>query len=72
MERKIIRGNKALAEKLEVSVVTISKWRKKGVLKPATLSDFGRVIIYDLEKVFECLNYKAEEPGRKPGRRVAV
>ncbi|MBD5585344.1 MAG: helix-turn-helix domain-containing protein [Clostridia bacterium] len=68
MDRIIIRGNKALAEKLGVTEKTIGNWRRAGVLAQATLSDFGRVIIYDLDKVFECLNYKKV----KPGRRAAV
>lgn len=65
MERTIIRGNKALAEKLGVTEKTVGNWRRAGVLSPATLSDFGRVIIYDLEKVFECLNHQKVKPGRR-------
>ena len=68
MERTIIRGNKALAEKLGVSQVTVWHWRKSGVLLPAILSEFRRVILYDFEKVLECLNHQKA----KPGRRAAV
>ena len=55
----MIRGSKALAEKLGVSQVTVWHWRKIGVIMPAIVSEFGRVIIYDLEKVYKCLNYQA-------------
>lgn len=65
MNRTIIRGNKALAERLGVSQVTVWNWRKSGVLIPATISEFRRVIFYDLEKVFECLNHKKAKPGRR-------
>lgn len=65
MERTIIRGNKALAEKLGVSTVTVWNWKRNGVLMPAILSNFGRVIIYDLEKVFECLNHTPVKRGRR-------
>ncbi len=68
MEKITIRGNKALAAKLGVSPWTVCKWRKSGILKPATLSEFGRVIIYELDKVYECLNHRPV----KQGRRVAV
>ncbi len=68
MERITIRGNRALAEKLGVHFTTVQKWRSLGILAPATLSEFGRVIIYDLEKVYECLNYHTV----KRGRRAAV
>lgn len=65
MERTLITGNKALAERLGVSPVTVWHWRKAGVLAQATLSDFGRTIIYDLEKVFECLNHTPVKRGRR-------
>lgn len=63
--RNVIRGSKALAEKLSVSQETVRKWRKSGILAPATLSDYGRVIIYDLDKVYECLNYRKGSGGRR-------
>ena len=66
MNRTIIRGNKALADKLGVTQRTICNLRRAGVLAPATLSDFGKIIIYDLDKVFECLNHKKVKPGRRP------
>ena len=59
MARITIRGSKALAAELRVSQETVRKWRKEGVLRPATLVDFRRVIIYDLEKVYECLNHRS-------------
>lgn len=67
MDRTTIRGSKALAAKLGVSQETIRKWRRDGVLAQATLSDFGRVIIYDLGKVYECLNYPRPKQGRRAG-----
>lgn len=65
MERTTIRGNKALAEKLGVHFNTVQKWRSQGTLKPATLSEYGRVIIYDLDKVYECLNHRPVKQGRR-------
>lgn len=65
MERTTIRGNRALAEKLGVHFTTVQKWRKNGVLSPATVSEFGKVIIYDLEKVYECLNHNPVKRGRR-------
>lgn len=62
--RETITGNKALANKLGVTDRTISNWRKRGVLLDATLSDYGKTIIYDLEKVYQCLNHKPVTPGR--------
>lgn len=68
MERTIVRGNTALAEKLGVSLATVKIWRRRGVLKSATVADYGRVIIYDLDKVLECLHHRPV----KAGRRAAV
>ena len=65
MERTLVKGNKELAERLGVHPQTIQKWRKRGVLTKATVSDFGRTIFYDLDKVFECLNFKPVTVGRK-------
>lgn len=65
MNRETIRGNKALAQRLGVSEATICTWRKIGVLLPATLSEFRRVIIYDFDKVLECLNHRKENQGRR-------
>lgn len=68
MERTIIRGNRKLADELGVHFNTVQKWRSSGILDPATVSEYGRVIIYDLEKVLECLHHKPV----KAGRRAAV
>ena len=57
MDRMIIRGNKALAYALSVHHNTVYNWKKSGVLDKAILSEYGRVIIYDLDKVFQCLNH---------------
>lgn len=65
MERTTIRGNRALAEELGVHFNTVQNWRKLGILKAATLCEYGRVIIYDLEKVYECLNHQQVKQGRR-------
>lgn len=65
MERTIVKGNKGLAETLGVHVNTVKSWRKNGVLAPATLADYGRTIIYDLDKVFECLHHQKAKSGRR-------
>lgn len=65
MERTIIKGNKALAEVLNVHLCSIQRWKKEGILAPSIICDFRRTIIYDLEKVFECLNHKKAKPGRR-------
>lgn len=65
MERTLVKGNKGLAERLGVHPQTIQNWRKRGVLAKATVSDFGRIIFYDFDKVLECLNFKPVTAGRK-------
>lgn len=65
MERTTIRGNSALAQKLGVSRETVQEWRKEGVLAPATLVEFRRVIIYDLDLVYECLRNRPKRQGRQ-------
>lgn len=65
MERTTIRGSKALAERLGVSRWTVYQWHKEGILKSAILSEFRRIIIYDLEKVYECLNHRPAKAGRR-------
>lgn len=56
MPRTTIRCNKALAEALGVHPNTVSRWRNEGRLDKAVIADTGRVIIYDLEAVYECLS----------------
>lgn len=51
----IVKGNKALAQRLGVSRRSVQQWRKEGILRPAVVSDFRRTIIYDLDKALECL-----------------
>lgn len=65
MERTTITGNKALAEKLGVSSKTIQNWKKSGVLSIAILVEYGRTIIYDLDKVYESLHHKTAKRGRR-------
>ncbi len=65
MARTIIKGNKELAKALGVSKNTVCTWRKEGVLTQATLADFRRTIIYDFEKVLECLNHRPVKQGRR-------
>ena len=54
--RILVRSSKELAKLLCVSRNTISRWRNLGILEDATIVDYGRTLIYDLEKVYECLN----------------
>lgn len=61
MKRETVTGNKALAGELGVSSKTVQNWKKAGVLRPAILSEFGRTIIYDLDKVYYCLNNRAAQ-----------
>ncbi|MDE6329568.1 MAG: helix-turn-helix domain-containing protein [Muribaculaceae bacterium] len=61
---KIIKGNKALAAELGVSPGTVGKWKAQGVLKPAILAEYCRIILYDLDKVFGCLQHKPNNIGR--------
>ena len=65
MERTIIKGNTSLAASLGVHRKTVDMWRKKGILAPATIAEYGRTILYDLELVFECLHHKKAKPGRR-------
>ena len=65
MEVTTIKGNKALAEALGVHANTVLTWRRKGVLQNATLADYGRTIIYDLNKVYECLHHQQAKAGRR-------
>ncbi len=65
MEKEIIKGNKKLAEVLGVHPQTVQKWRKIRLLEDATIAEFGRVILYDLEKVLKCLHHKRVKAGRR-------
>ena len=60
---RIVKGNKALAEVLGISPVTVCELKKKGVLSPAIKSEYGRVIIYDVEKAMACLNHRRVKAG---------
>lgn len=59
-----ITGNKALAAILGRTVRTIHTWKSEGVLDAAIVSNFRRTIIYDLDKVYQCLNNKIVSAGR--------
>lgn len=59
-----VRGNNGLAKALKVSVGTVQGWKKSGILDPAIVCEYGRVIIYDLEKAKSCIGYKPLKPGR--------
>lgn len=60
----LIKSNKALAKEIGVSERTITSWRSEGILAPAIVSDFRRTIIYNLEKVYECLNHRHRNTSR--------
>lgn len=55
MAMTLIRGNKGLAKTLGVTTRTVQAWRAKGLLKSATVVDRSRVIVYNLDEVFNCL-----------------
>lgn len=63
--RTIIKGNNGLARELGVHCKTVQGWRKKGILAKATVAEYGRVILYDLELVLECLHHQPVKAGRK-------
>ncbi|MBD5401148.1 DUF3853 family protein [bacterium] len=63
--KTIIKGNKALAQTLGVHHQTVQKWRKKGILRQATIAERGRVIIYDLDKAIACLQNNPAKPERR-------
>ncbi len=65
MERTLIKGNTALAARLGVHRKTVDMWRKKGILDGATVAEYCRTIIYDLDLVLQCLHHKKVKPGRK-------
>ncbi len=62
--RETVRGVKGLAERLGVHKCTVQKWRNMGVLDKATIADYGRIIIFDFDKVCECLKHHSSKPGR--------
>ena len=64
-QKIIIRGNKKLAEHLGVHHQTVQAWRRKGLLAKATVAEYGRIILYDLNRVLDCLQYPPARPGRK-------
>lgn len=55
MGRTIIRGNKALAKELGVSERTVVSWKTKRILDKGIIAQRSRVILYDLDKVLDCL-----------------
>lgn len=65
MIRDTVTGHKALAARLGVTSRTVQYWKSEGVLNNAILSEFRRTIIYDVEKVYECLNHRKVKPGRR-------
>lgn len=58
MERTIIRGNKALAKELGVSERTVVSWKSKRILDKGIIAERGRIILYDLDKVLDCLKVR--------------
>lgn len=64
----LVRGCKRLAETLGVHEQTVAKWRRLGVIDKGTVAQYGRVIIFDLDKVLACLNYHKSTPGRPKNR----
>lgn len=59
MARETVTGVKALAERLGVHRCTVHRWMKQGVLKRAILSHFRKIVIFDIEMVYKCLNHKS-------------
>ena len=62
--RNTVTGVAKLAEALGLHKNTVSKYRSQGILQPAILSEYRRVVIFDLDKVYECLNHKPVSSGR--------
>ncbi len=58
--RTLIRGNKALAEALGVSLSTVNRWRRQKILIPATVVDYCRTIVYDMDKVTTTLTQRVK------------
>ncbi|MCM1369854.1 MAG: hypothetical protein NC204_05720 [Candidatus Amulumruptor caecigallinarius] len=54
----IIKGNRGLAEALNVHYNTIGRWRKEGLLSSAIVVELGRTVRYDLDLVKQALTYR--------------
>lgn len=63
-EPRIITGVPALSKELNVSETTLHEWKQKGYLD-GSFSQIDRTILFDLDKVLECIKSK---PNRKPKR----
>ena len=61
---KTIKGNIELADTLGVSLRTIYRWKKSGLLNSSVIIKIGRIIIYDLEKVINNLQQTPVRRGR--------
>lgn len=53
MERKIIKGDRKLAEALGIHRNTLTKWKKLGFLEYGTIAATGRIFLYDFDRVLE-------------------
>lgn len=54
---QLVKGNKELAHCLQVSERTISSWKSEGLLNNAIVGQLRRTILYDLDKVYQCMNH---------------
>lgn len=63
--RNLVKGIRGLAAILGVHYVTVAKWRKEGILDPATVADFRKTIIFDVDKALECLHNRPARQGRQ-------
>ncbi|MGL5262611.1 MAG: DUF3853 family protein [Bacteroides sp.] len=63
-KQQIITGVPALSKELNVSETTLHEWKAKGYLD-GSFSQIDRTILFDLDKVLECIKHK---PNRKPKR----
>lgn len=66
--RKEVTGNNELAAELGRSAATIGRWKKAGVLDDAIVSEYGRTVIYDVEKAKNCLRIQPVSAGRPKNR----
>lgn len=53
MERKIIKGDRKLAEELGIHRNTLTKWKRLGFLEYGTIAATGRIYLYDYDRVLE-------------------